>query len=309
MEVTGAVTVAQILRRNEEVFVTESASPTPAATRKRKPQVVMDVVATERINEHFQRLTFGGPGFETFQNIDATDKYIKLLLPPDPSLGLTPPFDLDALRAELPKEQLPVRRTYTVRSVDTEAGTLTVDFVLHGDDGVAGPWAARVQVGEQVQFGGPGGKYHPDPDADWHLLAGDEAALPAIAAALEAMSDDAVGVAHIEVATADDEWDLIAPAGVEIIWHHRGGAFTPDTSRLGQAVRNTPWRDGVVQTFIHGEREVMKGLRRYLTDERGVERARLSLSAYWAFGRAEDAFQAEKSTPIGQIYDEKGLQY
>ncbi|MGO1182408.1 MAG: siderophore-interacting protein [Micrococcaceae bacterium] len=289
--------------------MTESAPSSPAPTRRKKPQAVMEIVATERINAHFQRLTFGGPGFADFQNNASTDKYIKLLLPPDPSLGLTPPFDLDALRAELPKEQLPVRRTYTVRSVDEQAGTLTVDFVLHGDDGVAGPWAASVQVGDLVQFGGPGGKYYPAPETDWHLLAGDEAALPAIAAALEAMDDDAVGVTHLEVATAEDEWDLVAPAGVEVCWHHRGGSFTPENSQLEQAVRDTPWRDGVVQTFIHGEREVMKALRKYFTDERGIERAQLSLSAYWAYGRAEDAFQAEKSTPIGQIYDEQGLQY
>lgn len=289
--------------------MTESAPSAVAPARRKKPQVVMKVVATERINDHFQRLTFGGSGFSDFQNNPATDKYIKLLLPPDPSLGLTPPFDLDALRAELPKKQLPVRRTYTVRSVDEAVGTLTVDFVLHGEDGVAGPWAASVQVGELVQFGGPGGKYVPEPETDWHLLAGDEAALPAIAAALEAMDDDAVGIAHLEVATAADEWDLVAPPGMEVRWHHRGGDFTPETALLEQAVRETPWREGAVQTFIHGEREVMKSLRKYLTDERGVERARLSLSAYWAYGRAEDAFQAEKSTPIGQLYDEKGLQY
>ena len=31
------------------------------------------------------------------------------------------------------------------------------------------------------------------------------------------------------------------------------------------------------------------------------ERDQLSLSGYWAYGRTEDTFQAEKREPIGQI--------
>lgn len=53
----------------------------------------------------------------------------------------------------------------------------------------------------------------------------------------------------------------------------------------------------------------MKALRAYLHDERGVDRADLSLSAYWAYGREEDEFQAEKKLPVGQIYPETGVQY
>ena len=78
-------------------------------------------------------------------------------------------------------------RTYTVRSWAPAARELTLDFVVHGDEGLAGPWAQQAQPGQQVRFLGPGGAYSPSQDADWHLLAGDESALPAIAAALEAM--------------------------------------------------------------------------------------------------------------------------
>ena len=74
-------------------------------------------------------------------------------------------------------------------------------------------------------------------------------------------------------------------------------------------MKEVPWREGRVQAFVHGEREIMKTLRVYLNEERGVERADMSLSAYWAYGRAEDAFQAEKKLSIGQIYPETGLQY
>jgi NADPH-dependent ferric siderophore reductase len=73
---------------------------------------------------------------------------------------------------------------------------------------------------------------------------------------------------------------------------------------LAHAVIEAPWREGDVQVFAHGEREMVKDLRRYLSDVRGVDRRRMSLSAYWAYGRAEEAFQAEKNEPIGQIFPE-----
>src|SRR5699024_12516859 len=117
------------------------------------------------------------------------------------------------------------------------------------------------QVGDLLQFSGPGGKYQPDSEADWHLLAGDEAAIPAIAAALEAMPDDAVGHALIEVASADDEWELAAPTGVEVTWLHRCGPFTPESSVIEQALKAVPWREGRLQALVHVVREFMKTLR------------------------------------------------
>lgn len=280
-----------------------------ARSRPRRPQMVMEVVAIEDLSPTFKRITFGGDDFDKFQDSEAVDKYVKLLLPQNPESGLKPPFDLDELRKTLPKDELPLRRTYTVHSVDPETKTLKMDFVIHGAEGLAGPWAEQAKVGDLLQFSGPGGTYQPDPEADWHLLAGDEAAIPAIGAALAAMPDDAVGHALIEVATEEDEWNLTAPEGIEVTWLHRGGPFTPESTVIEQAVKDLPWRDGRVQAFVHGEREIMKSLRVYLNDERGVDRADLSLSAYWAYGREEDVFQAEKKLPIGQIYPETGLQY
>lgn len=270
-------------------------------SRPARPMVVLEVIDTERLSDHLVRLTLGGDGFDDYRNREATDKYIKIYFA-DPALGLVPPYDLDALRETLPPEQFPVRRTYTVRNVDDDARTLQVDFVVHGADGIAGPWADRAQPGDTLCFSGPGGMYLPDPAADWHLLAGDEAAIPAIGAALEAMAPDARGIAYVEVGTPGDQVELRGPAGIEIRWLLRGGPFTPESSLLAEAVETGPWHEGDVQVFAHGEREVVKRLRAYFSDRRGVDRKRLSLSAYWAFGRAEEAFQAEKSESVGQIF-------
>lgn len=272
-----------------------------SAPRAPRPQIIMEVVDRQQINPHMVRLTLGGEGFENFADRPVTDKYIKFLFA-DPSTGLTPPYDLDAIRRDLGPEAIPVRRTYTVRKVNHEARTIDVDFVVHGEDGIAGPWANTAQRGDVVCFNGPGGNYKPEESIDWHLLAGDEAALPAIATALEAMSSNAEGVAFIEVQDAADEIDLVKPQGVELRWIHRGSEFTPTSTKLAAEVMKYPWRSGLVQVFAHGEREVIKSLRRYLADDRGIDRRMMSLSAYWAYGRAEDTFQAEKKEPIGKIF-------
>ncbi len=96
-------------------------------------------------------------------------------------------------------------RTYTVRHTDAERREISIDFVVHGDQGVAGPWAASVQPGQPAYLMGPSGAYAPDPAADWHLLAGDEAGLPALSAALESLPPNAIGQAFIEVNGPDDE--------------------------------------------------------------------------------------------------------
>lgn len=101
---------------------------------------------------------------------------------------------------------------------------MTIDFVVHGSEGLAGPWAAAVQPGETVRFLGPGGSYTPDPAADWHLLVGDESALPAIAASVERAPEGARMVVLLEVEGPDEELKIAAPPGADIVWLHAGSA-------------------------------------------------------------------------------------
>lgn len=297
--------------KNDDGARDSASTVAPAGgARPPRPQTVLEVVRTERLTPHMVRVVLGGDGFAAFLERwaakEATDQYVKLLFA-DPALGLEPPYDMDALRETLAPEQMPVRRTYTVRAVDAEAQTVAVDFVVHGDEGLAGPWAAQAQPGEKVAFMGPGGAYRPDEDADWHVLAGDEAALPAMAAALEDMAarlPRAQGVALIEVAGEQDEQEIAVPEGVQVRWLHRGAEFTPETARWVHELEALEFGEGRVQAFVHGEREQVKLARKHLTDVRGLDRKQMSVSAYWAYGRAEEAFQAEKREPIGKIFDD-----
>jgi NADPH-dependent ferric siderophore reductase len=266
--------------------------------RPARPQHIMQVLRTERIAPSLVRLWLGGPGFATFSPNDSTDAYIKLWFA-KPELCLEPPYDVAALRQTLAPDDLPVSRTYTVR--DVRADSLAIDVVVHGDDGIAGPWAARAQPGDRVVFGGPGGGYRPDETADWHLLLGDESALPAIARSIESLPAEARGIALIEVRDASEEIAIARPAGLEVRWLHRGAPSAQTVRLLADTVAALDFPAGRPHVFAHGERESMKALRDELLGRRGLPRAQVSLSGYWAQGRTEDRFQAEKREPIGVV--------
>jgi len=287
--------------------MSDITAPAPrSAERVRAPRIplVLEVVATERLSPSLTRVRLGGIGFDAFvaqadpERLASTDKYVKLLFA-KPELGLVPPYDLEALRETLPQEDLPSRRTYTVRDVDLAARTISIDFVVHGDEGIAGPWAAAAQPGDLLCLTGPGGKFRPDQDAAVHrLYAGDESAVPAIAAALENLPATAVGTALLQVDGPADELPLVAPAGVEVRWLHRGSAD------LVAEVEALSVPDAPVEAFVHGERGQVKALGAVLQGTWGLSRSAMSLSAYWARGRAEDRFQSEKREPIGQLFDD-----
>ncbi|BBU23499.1 siderophore-interacting protein [Mycobacterium xenopi] len=268
-----------------------------------RPVHSFEVVRREQLAPHLVRVVLGGSGFDTFVPNDFTDSYVKLVFVADDVdvAALPRPLTLDSFSG-LPVEKQPVIRTMTVRRADPAARELTVDIVVHGEHGVAGPWAATAEPGQPMYLMGPGGAYAPDPTADWHLLAGDESALPAIAAALEALPDNAVGKAFIEISGPEDEIPLTAPQSVQVNWIYRGGRadLVPedragDHAPLIEAVKTTQWLPGQVHVFIHGEAQaVMHNLRPYIRKEREVDAQRASISGYWRRGRTEETFRQWK---------------
>ncbi|WLW56340.1 siderophore-interacting protein [Streptomyces sp. YU58] len=259
------------------------------ARRPRKPHTAQ-VIRTERLTPHMQRVVLGGDSLAGFAADTCTDHYVKLLFPPAEGVTYPEPFDLERIREELPRDQWPVTRTYTVRYWDAEHRELTLDFVIHGDEGLAGPWALRVRPGETVRFMGPGGAYAPDADADWHLLVGDESALPAIARSLEGLPAGARAHAFVEVSGPEEEQKI--DSDVEVVWLHRGDR--PVGEALTEAVRALDFPEGRVHAFVHGEAHFVKELRHLLRVERGLAREDLSISGYWRLGHNEDGWQASK---------------
>ncbi|WP_406335154.1 siderophore-interacting protein [Streptomyces sp. NBC_00203] len=253
----------------------------------------LTVTGTEMMTPSLRRVWFHSEDLSAFTDSVHTDRYVKLVFP-KPGVSYPEPLDVRALRRVLPPEDLPAVRTYTALFPDVESGTMAIDFVIHGDEGVAGPWAAAAAPGDQLMVNGPGGGYRPDPSADWHLLVSDESALPAIAAALAELPRDAVARVVALVDSPAHEPALPLPENGEVTYVHRHG--TDQENQLEAAVRDMDWLPGRVHAFVHGEaQEVMHGLRPHLLTERGLPRDQVSISGYWRRGRSEDGFRVWKS--------------
>jgi NADPH-dependent ferric siderophore reductase len=278
--------------------MSESTINLAGRARPARPQAVLSVLRREWLSPHTVRITAGGPGFDALRMNEFTDKYAKIIFA-DPALGLRPPYDLAALRDSLPPDQRPVTRTYTLRRADPQRQQLAIDFVVHGDKGIAAPWAASAEPGDILTLSGAGGAYHPDAGSDWHLFVGDESALPAICSALESLPADARGLAYLETSDPGEYLDATPPRGLAVTWLHRPEPGS-EPGLLADALLAGPWLSGRADVFAHGERESMKAVRSALKGRLG-EGDQLSLSGYWASGRTEDLFQSEKRQPIGQI--------
>jgi len=261
------------------------------------------VTGTTWVTPVVRRVHFRSDDLSAFAESVQTDRYVKIVFP-KPDVIYPEPLDIRALRGTIPPEQMPDVRTYTALFPDPDAGTLAIDFVVHGDEGVAGPWAARAGPGDALLVNGPGGGYRPDPDADWHLLVGDESAMPAISAALDVLDPTATARVVLLVDRAGHEPVLSLPANALVTHVYREAAAAEwaveegaaGVGPLVQAVRDIEWLPGRVHAFVHGEaQETMHGLRPLLLKERGLARNQVSISGYWRRGRTEDGFRAWKS--------------
>jgi NADPH-dependent ferric siderophore reductase len=260
------------------------------------------VTRVEQLTPHMVRVVVGGEGLRAIDAGAHTDHYVKIIFR-QPGFDYPAPFDMGQVRETMPREAWPVVRTYTIRRWFPEIPEMWIDFVVHGDEGVAGPWAAHAKPGDEVLFMGPGGGYAPDPAADWHLLAGDEAALPAIAAALEQMPRGATVRAFVEVEGPDEEQKIETEA--EVVWLHRGARAPGEL--LAETVRAGEFPAGKVHAFVHGEANFVKDARAFLRKECGIPIDQLSISGYWRRGLNEDGWQSSKREWNQQVEQEQGV--
>ncbi|MFC3076140.1 siderophore-interacting protein [Shinella pollutisoli] len=250
---------------------------------------LMRVVSTRNVTPHMKRLTLIGEDLDRFATLDGL--HVGLVIPrkqDTAALSLSITLSPDG-RLILPQgDDAPDTRTYTIRSVDTAAGTLDIDFVVHDDAGPGSAFAERAKPGDVVGLLGPAGAAAPL-DRDWYLLAGDETAIPAIARILEALPERARGVAFIEVADAAEEQPIATRSGIEVRWLHRNGACPGATNLLVDAVRGThfPAEGASLFAWAACEIDAFKEMRAYLRKERGLKKGESLVACYWRKGVAE----------------------
>jgi NADPH-dependent ferric siderophore reductase len=236
------------------------------------------------VHPHLRRITFAGGDLTTFAPL-GPDTFCYVLLPPPGSdtLSIDQSFTWEQ-HAQLPPDEQPVGAYYTVRSWRPDVAELDMLFVVHGD-GHASSWAARARRGDPVALWGPRSGFHPPADVTWMLLAADETGLPAVAAILEQLPDGMAALVFAEVADAAEHQALPARPGTVVTWLHRDGCPAGTTTLLADAVAESSWPDGTPYVWGGGESHAMTAVRRHVRDVRGLDRAHVSLVAYWRHTR------------------------
>jgi NADPH-dependent ferric siderophore reductase len=178
----------------------------------------------------------------------------------------------------------PARRHYTIRRFDPSTRLIDVDFFLHhGGETPGVRWAIEARPGNAIDIRGPRGRIALAREADWHLFSGDETALPAIYALLEAMPPGAPAHAFLEIGADADKLDLHSRAALNLRWLRRDGPPAPN-SLLLDAVEGFALPPGRGHAIVLGETSGVRALRHRLL-ERGVTREQIYAEGYWRPGR------------------------
>lgn len=228
------------------------------------------------------------------------DDHLKLLLPaPGTNELVLPVLTPNGLSHPDPARK-PVARDYTPRRYDARAQELDIEFFLH-EAGPASDWARNAQVGDTVGIAGPRGSFVVPDAFDWHVLIGDESALPAIARRFEELPEQAHIIALIEVDDEAGQIALAARANSQVTWVHRNGvgagdarsatdagsalgANTSDLPELAKAAARLTLPDGEGFVWVAAESKVSRAVRTVMVERHGVDRPRIRASAYWKKG-------------------------
>lgn len=250
-----------------------------------------EVVEVRSLTPHMVRVVMGGEGLGDFEPTGFTDQYVNALFIPDGS-PWTVPFDWDEAKAG-DASHCPRGRRYTIRSWDPVTRRVTIDFVVHGEVGLAGRWAANARAGDRLQMVGPSGGYRPADDAEWHLMVGDESALPAIGASLDVLAPGRRAVVVAIVDDADHELAFSTAGDLRVVWVHRT-AEPDDDGLLVKAVEALDFPPGSPDVFVHGEAAEVRAVRKHLLGERGLAKDGSSISPYWRRTLDDEAWRKVK---------------
>jgi len=232
------------------------------------------LTAREWITPTYVRVRLEGDDFAGFDSPGADD-HMRLFFPDrDPSA-----LSVEELRAAPSREYTPL--TWS----DTH---LDVEFAVHGDAGVAAPWAATAPIGAKIGVGGPRGSMVIDGRPDGWFLAGDETAVPAIRRFAALMPSDATGQIVVEVTDAAHELAIDAPAGVAVTQLHRGSELSGAALAAALATLTAEDRPtGSVFGFVAAEQSIVKPGRALLIDRWGLSSDQIVVKGYWKRGEAE----------------------
>lgn len=240
---------------------------------------ILHVKSVEDIAPRFRRIVFQGENLERYDRDDQF--HCRLIFQPR---GTTKPrWPMLDHRGHVvwPDDKAVPTRVYTIRHIDAERQDITIDFALHANLGPATRWAIDARPGDLAGILGPAanGPKH----AEFHVLVGDETALPGIARILENLPATATGHVFIEVDTKSDELPLHCPAGMAVVWLHRNGTDAGTTTLLEDSIRTIKWPEQLETVFVWGgsEHRAFSAIHRHLKKDIGLSRDRFVLYSHW----------------------------
>jgi NADPH-dependent ferric siderophore reductase len=243
------------------------SSSLPVVTRVRHEIKRRDltVLRLDRLAPRMLRVVLGGPEVAQFTSL-GFDDHVKLLFPgEDPAT--------------------PVMRDFTPRRYDAATQELWIDFYLH-DTGPAGTWSAQVKVGQKLTVAGPRGSAVIALDGiDSHVLVGDETALPAIGRRLEELPEGVRALVMIESDGGSKGYPLQSRAALEVVDVTRAGQSNSPGQEIIARLRDVQFPAGRCFTWVATESQAARAIRRYLTDERGLDRHWIKAAGYWQRGK------------------------
>ncbi len=261
----------------EEPFELSWTDPAPVA---RLPNIhEVTVVSAEDVTPRMRRVKFACADVTPF--VDG-DMHVRLLVPPRDRLPVWPGLGEDGRIAWPKGEDEILVRVYTIRAVDTERRELWIDFLQHPAPGIQTPgadFARDAQPGDKVALIGPGGGDMPQ--ADTMLLAGDEAALPAIARIADEVPAGTRVRAIIEVEDQSEEQPLPTKGSIEVRWLHRKGYPEGATGILREAIKEAIVASEADTFFwVACEKEDVRSIRAFLK-ARNIDRRWKYVAWYW----------------------------
>ena len=243
---------------------------------------LLQVKRVHALTPHLIRVTFTGEDLHDFVSA-SFDDHIKVFFPaPGADKPVLPSAGPDGpvFPADQPR---PIARDFTPRRFDRAARELDIEFAMH-EAGPAATWAAQAKVGQYLGIGGPRGSLVIPTGFDWHLLIGDETALPAIARRLEELPAGTRVAAVIEVAD---------PSAQHRIRHARPSCMPCGATAANRRIAATRCckryarricRRGEGYVWAAGESATMRAVRYHLCTERGVDKSRIRAASYWKQG-------------------------
>jgi len=213
------------------------------------------VVAVEQVSPSLLAVTFGGDDLAGFTSL-GFDDHIKFIFAGD--------------GAE------PEKRDLTPRRWDPALNQLTIELAWHAG-GAACEWVKTAAPGQKAVIGGPKSSIVIPPDYDWHLLAGDLTALPAIARRLEELSAGTRAFVFVFAPEAGDRRALPSAAEARLNW----AASAED---LVEQVRAFALPEGDGFVWCAGESSLMGALREVILGEKGHSPQAARIAGYWTRG-------------------------